>query len=405
MTRPEMKYLLFIFLLLSTNCSHKMNIQSIPYNNQLKKVALLDIIFSTISLEEIPEPYFKDYSHHKSATVRNYKSYDTVGFRDILLKHLSKNFECTVLKLIIITPKGEKLHYDAFAYLSDKRIIGMHLEDKKSFKLWMDIIFKDQYQKLEEYKNNGQFERQPDLNPNPQFMLTLGKGQFSRKWVNSGMLIDEKPYENVGAYLYKNAPKQYNEAKIAKEKQNYIKKYIDTTHRSNVDKVLLKKLFDEFIRVKKIKPELSKNNEQVYKEFETSAGYAFPEELKLLLSLHNGIENTGFLTAEQILDEWNNWKEIYDSVDWMLIDLTGNSHPDGRKTIGIYTNPYWIPFLSTGSGNFIAIDYAPGNKGTSGQIIAFGADETKIRFIANNLEGFFRKLIDGKDVLNNGFLE
>ncbi len=380
-----------------------MNIQSIPYNNQLKKVELLDIIFNTISLEEIPVPYFKDYSHHKSATARNYKSYDTMGFRDTLLKHLSKNFESTVLKLIIITPKGEKSHYDVFAYLSDKRIIGLYLEDKGNFKLWMDIIFKDQYQKLEEYRNNGQFERQPELNHNPQFMLTLGKGQFSQKWVNSGMLIDEKPYKNTGAYLYKNAPKQYNEAKIAKEKQNYIKKYIDTTHSSNINKALLEKLFDEFVRVKKIKPNPSKNNEQVYEEFETLSGYAFPEELKLLLSLHNGIENTGFLTAEQILDEWNNWKEIYDSLDWMLIDLTGNNHPDGRKTIGIYTNPYWIPFLSTGSGNFIAIDYAPGSKGTSGQVIAFGADETKIRFIANNLEDFFRKLIDGKDVLNNGF--
>ena len=380
-----------------------MNIQSIPYNNQLKKVELLDIIFNTISLEEIPVPYFKDYSHHKSVTARNYKSYDTMGFRDTLLKHLSKNFESTVLKLIIITPKGEKSHYDVFAYLSDKRIIGLYLEDKENFKLWMDIIFKDQYQKLEEYRNNGQFERQPELNHNPQFMLTLGKGQFSQKWVNSGMLIDEKPYKNTGAYLYKNAPKQYNEAKIAKEKQNYIKKYINTTHNSNINKALLKKLFDEFIRVKKINPNPSKNNEQVYEEFETLSGYAFPEELKLLLSLHNGIENTGFLTAEQILDEWNNWKEIYDSLDWMLIDLTGNTHPDGRKTIGIYTNPYWIPFLSTGSGNFIAIDYAPGSKGTSGQVIAFGADEIKIRFIANNLEDFFRKLIDGKDVLNNGF--
>ncbi len=400
-----MKYFLVIVLLLLTHCSSKMNIQSIPYNNQLKKVELVDIIFNTIALKEIPEPYFKDNSNHKSTTARDYKSYDKMGFRDSLLNHLSEKFEHTVLKLIIITPKDENLYYDAFVYLSDKSIIGMHVKDEGNFKLWMDIIFKDQYQKLEKYKDNGQFERQPELNPKPQFMLTLGKGLFSQKWVNSGMLIDQKPYENTGAYLYKNAPKQYNEAKIAKEKQNYIKKYINTTRPSIVDKALLKKLFQEFIKAKNIKPNSSKNNEKVYEEFENSAGYAFPEELKLLLTLHNGIENTGFLTAEQILDEWNNWKKIYDSVDWMLTDLTGNSYADGRKTIGMYTNPYWIPFLSTGSGNFIAIDYAPGNKGTSGQIIAFGADENKIRFIADNLEDFFQKLIDKEDILNNGFLE
>ncbi len=380
-----------------------MNIKSIPYNNQLKKVELSDIIFNTISLDEIPEPYFKDYSHHKSAAARNYKSYDTMGFRDILLEHLSKRFRSAILKLLIITPKDEHSPYDAFAYLSDKRIIGIRIENNGNYKLWMDIIFKDQYQELEEYKSDGQFERQPELNPNPQFMLTLGKGLFSQKWVNSGMLIDEKPYENTGAYLYKNAPKQYNEAKIAKEKQNYIKKYIDTTRSSHVNNAHLKALFEAFISVKKLTPHPSENNKQVYETFETLAGYAFPEELKLLLSLHNGIESTGFLTAEQILDEWNNWKEIYDSADWMLVDLTGDNHPDGRKTVGMYTNPYWIPFLSTGGGNFIAIDYAPGSKGTSGQIIAFGADEIKIRFIAENFEDFFQQYIDGKDVLNNGF--
>lgn len=115
-----------------------------------------------------------------------------------------------------------------------------------------------------------------------------------------------------------------------------------------------------------------------------------------MFTFHDGIENTDFLTAQQVLNEWKNWKEIYDSADWMLIDLTGNNHPDGRKTIGMYTNPYWVPFLSTDSGNIIAIDYAPGSTGTSGQIIAFGADEIKTRFIAENLEDFLQQLIDEK---------
>lgn len=380
-----------------------MNIKSIPYNNQLKKIEFSDIIFNTVVLEDIPKPYFEDYSHHKSATVSNYKYYDKLGFRDVLLAHLSKDFGSKILRLIIITPKDEKSNYDAFAYLSDKRIIGIHLKNEGNFKLWMDIIFKDQYQTLEKYRNNGEFERQPELNRNPQFMLTLGKGQFSQRWVNSGMLADEKPYVNTGAYLFKNAPRQYSDAKIAKEKQNYIKKYINTTDNSTIDKDKLKMLFDEFIKVKKLKPNPPVDNEQVYKDFETVAGYPFPEALQLLLSLHNGIENTGFLTAQQILDEWDVWKQIYDSADWMLSDLTGNNYPDGRKTIGIYTNPYWVPFISTGGGNFIAIDFAPGSKGSSGQIIAFGADETIIRFIAKNLVDFFQQYIDGKNVLYNIF--
>ncbi|WP_062054558.1 SMI1/KNR4 family protein [Aquimarina longa] len=388
-------------MILITNCKNEMN--TIPYDNQLKKIKFDDIIFHDIALTEIPEPFYKDYSHHKSATARNYKSYDTMEFKNIILEKLSDYLRTKVLKLLIITPKNQESSYDAFAYLSEKKIVGIRLENTSNFRLWMNIIFEKQYKKLEEYKNDGQFEQQPELNPNPQFMLVLGKGQFSQKWVNSGMLIDERPYENTGSYLHKNAPQQYNETKIAKEKKNYIKKYIDTTGYGTIDEVRLKELFNEFIKIKQLKPTPPVSNTPFYKEFETLAGFSFPKELQVLLNTYNGIENIGFLSARQIFDEWKNWKEIYDSVDWMLIDLTGNNHPDGRKTIGIYTTPYWIPFMSMGDGNFIAIDYAPGSKGKSGQIIAFGADENKIRWIAENMEDFLQKLIKGTDVLRNGF--
>ncbi len=379
-----------------------MSVQTIPYNAELKKVNYADIHFNPISFTQLPEPYYKDYSHHKSAAARNYKSYDTMGFRDTLLERLSNHLADSVLKIFFLTPKAEALPYEGFAYLSNKQIVPMHFEDGSNFGLWMDIIFEKQYQRLEEYRTEGQFERQPELNPNPQFMLVLGKGQFSQKWINSGMLIDERPYENMGDYLYKNAPKQYNEAKIAKEKQRYIQKYKDTSG-ADIDTVGLKKTFIEYISLRNLKPTTSKNNKAVFKEFESLTSYRFPDELRVLCDLHNGIDDTGFLTAEGILQEWKNWKVIYDDPNWMLPDLTGNSHPDGRKTIGIYTNPYWVPFFSTGGGNFLAIDYAPGSKGTSGQIIAFGADETKIRLIADNMLNFLDQLKQGDEVLNNGF--
>ncbi|MDW5290713.1 SMI1/KNR4 family protein [Formosa sp. PL04] len=379
-----------------------MGIKKIEYNNQLKKNNITDIPFNNILLQGIPEPYFQDYSHHKSETARSHKSYDTMGFRDVLLSQLSETLQSQVLKLILITPKEGKLSYDGYAYLSNKHIVAMHFEDSGHFKQWMDIIFKRQFEKLKEYKENGQFDSQPELNPNPQFMLILEKGQFSQKWVNSGMMIDERPYENTGIYLHKNAPKQYNETKISKEKQNYLKKHIDTNS-ENIDSVQLQKLFNEFINTKHFKPNPPRDNEKIYDEFESLANYKFPKALKIVLDTHNGIENTGFLSAEEILNEWKNWNAIFNDPNWMLTDLTGNNLPDGKKTIGIYTNPYWIPFWSTGGGNFIAVDYLPGSKGNSGQIIAFGADETKIRFIAKNMEDFLEQLIEGKDVLNNGF--
>ncbi|WP_209402952.1 SMI1/KNR4 family protein [Pseudozobellia sp. WGM2] len=379
-----------------------MDIKSIPYNNQLKKLQLTDIPFNTVVLTEIPEPFYTDYSHHKNEIARNHKSFDTQEFKSLLLEQLSEKLGENVVRLLFITPKETGLPYDAFAYLSNKEIVALHIDKNLNLDQWMSIVLERQYKNLERDKLKGLFESQPELNPNPQFMLTLGKGEFSKKMVNSGMLVDERPYENTGAYLHKRAPEQYNEAKIAKEKQHYIKKYIDTSGAS-INSDQLSQLFNEFLTTKSLSPNPAQNNESVYSEFESLANYKYPEELKVLLNHHNGIENTGFLSAEQILAEWKNWKTIFDDPNWRLADLTGNNHPDGRKTIGMYTNPYWVPFLSTSGGNFIAIDYAPGSKGTSGQIIAFGADEIKIRFIAENMEDFLRQFINGDKVLNNGF--
>ena len=143
-----------------------------------------------------------------------------------------------------------------------------------------------------------------------------------------------------------------------------------------------------------------------YQEFKELSGFDFPENLKTLYQISNAhldIHELNLLTPDEVVDEWKNWKQIYDDPNWMLMDLTGNNHPDGKKTIGIYTNPYRLPFMATGGGNFVAMDFAPGSKGTPGQIIAFGADEIKIRHLADNLTDFLQQIKDGKDPWNNGF--
>ncbi|MEN7547242.1 SMI1/KNR4 family protein [Rapidithrix thailandica] len=377
-----------------------MNLQKIPYNSQLKKLAFENFEFATIPLESFPAPYYKDYSQHPDPAYRNYKSYDTFGFRDLLLNELSEVLGSEVLKLIIITPKTDSVPYEAFAFLKSKDIVALHFNKSGSFQKWMDIVFENQFEGLAEDRRKGLFERQPELNLNPQFMVTFGKGEFSQKTVNSGMLIDERPYEKTGEYLYKRVPKKYNEAKIAKEKQKYIEKYLNTMG-ARLEPENLKKTFQNFLSKLGLQVISPRQNEAVYKEFENLSEFPFPDDLQVLFELHNGIHKTGFLTAEQVLQEWKNWKVIYD--DWVQEELTGNNYPDGRKTIGMYTNPYWVPFLSTAGGNFAAIDYAPGSKGKSGQIIAFGPDEDKIRWLAENMEDFLQQCIDGKDVLNNGF--
>ncbi len=212
------------------------------------------------------------------------------------------------------------------------------------------------------------------------------------------------PYQNTGSWIVSGAPKDYFKEELTKEKEVYLKKYININSAS-FDKKALQKTFLELITKNKFQITPSSNNEQIYKKFETLTNYAFPEELKTIYEHSNGLQkfvnHTEFLSAQMVLQEWINWSDIY--TDWTLEDLTGNNQSDSGKTLGLYTTPYWVPFIHDGAGNFLAIDYLPGSQGTSGQIIAFGADENKIRFIAPNMQNFIQQLLDDKNALNNGF--
>lgn len=279
-----------------------MNSTTIPYNAQLKKLQLEAIPFNTISLKDIPAPFHKDYSGHADPAYRNCKTYDRFGFRDALLRELSTKFKDTVIKVMILTPRPNAISYDAFAFLADKQIVALHFNEDVDFRKSIGIIFEKNYERLKKDKEDGLFERQPELNPNPQFLLVLGKGQFSQSSVNSGMVLDQRPYENTGAYLYKNAPQRYNATKIAREKQNYLKKYIDTNG-TNIDSKLLTELFYTYIKTRKLSLSPPANNQSVYQDFEQVAGFPFPKELKTFLGIHNGIPGSNFLTASEVLAE------------------------------------------------------------------------------------------------------
>ena len=353
-----------------------MNLKSLPYNNQLQQLQLADIPFNTIEIAAIPEPFFK----YEGA-----QWFDHKAFRDILLEKLTLHLHSNVVKLLVFTPKEDQ-NYTAFAYLSKQEIVAMQLPNSGNFKKWMDNILEEQ----EDAFSDSFFKSEPD--PNERYLLELSKGSFSVK-SGIGVLYDDKPNE-TGAYLHKKAPADYNKAALNNEKDQFIQNYVHTNGEVVNDEAL-KQLFHEFIQSKNLIPNPPENNEKVYSEFETLAKYKFPEALKTLLNLHNGIEKTGFLSAQKILAEWKIWKGIYDDPNWKLEDLTGNNQADGLKTIGVYTNPYWVPFYSTGGGNFYAIDYAPGIQGKSGQIIAFGADENRIRHIADSMESFLEQLRTG----------
>ncbi|WPR76543.1 SMI1/KNR4 family protein [Algoriphagus sp. NG3] len=353
-----------------------MHTTSIPYNNRLKQLQLADIPFNSITIDDVPEPFYK----YEGA-----QWYDHKAFRNILLEKLTLQLHSNVTKLLVFTPK-EGHPYVAFAYLSKQEIVAMQLPNSGNFRKWMDNIL----EKQEDAFSDSFFKSEPD--PNERYLIELGKGSFSVK-SGIGVLYDDKPGE-TGAYLHKKAPADYNKVALNNEKDQFIQNYAKANGEM-VNTEALIQLIQELIKSKNLIPNPPENNEKVYSEFETLAKYKFPEALKTLLSLHNGIEKTGFLSAQKILAEWKIWKGIYDDPNWKLEDLTGNNQADGYQTLGVYTNPYWVPFYSTGGGNFLAIDYAPGVQGKSGQIISFGADESRIRLIADDMEAFLQLLLSG----------
>ena len=119
-------------------------------------------------------------------------------------------------------------------------------------------------------------------------------------------------------------------------------------------------------------------------KFEAETGIPIPLELRALYELANGgkrlVKHWKFLSVDQCISEWKNWKSIFD--DWSLDELTEfGSDSSGR---GIYTNPRWIPFANDGGGNNLFVDLVPA-AGRTAQIVRGGADYHEGTAIAPSL--------------------
>ena len=104
---------------------------------------------------------------------------------------------------------------------------------------------------------------------------------------------------------------------------------------------------------------------------EKDMGITFPEELRVSLKRHNGIEDGkwprgGLLNLAEIREEWNTWTDMArnDELD-----------DDGVETDGTFQQKWWceswIPIDQDGGGNFHMIDLLPGTKGRKGQVLYF----------------------------------
>lgn len=140
-------------------------------------------------------------------------------------------------------------------------------------------------------------------------------------------------------------------------------------------------------------------------ELEYQLDCSLPMEIRESLQIVDGQERGGrptgiifgcmLMDCEEMLDEWKNWRKV--EVEYMTpraaagpsgsatgastpassgqTDLAArqDSHPEGSVQ-KVYSHPGWIPMARDWGGNYIAVDLAPGPKGTWGQIILFGRD-------------------------------
>ncbi|SEB02207.1 Cell wall assembly regulator SMI1 [Thiothrix caldifontis] len=129
-------------------------------------------------------------------------------------------------------------------------------------------------------------------------------------------------------------------------------------------------------------------------ELESRLGVALPMEYKEIYLQNDGEvwESPGFffglhfLTLESVISELDRWEE---TVNLGYNDLTDfcESKPLGHIQ-DIYANKKWLPLMDDAGGNFIGLDFDPGPKGISGQIINFGRDED-VKYVFSSSIGDF----------------
>lgn len=140
-------------------------------------------------------------------------------------------------------------------------------------------------------------------------------------------------------------------------------------------------------------------DENSIKAAEEEIGVSFGTELRELYLANDGDDHEAlcgailgfqFLTLEELLSEWRDWKDFADDESLNAPDRF-TSVPEGcikRR----YADTKWLPLFTDNGGNFIGVDLDPDVKGTPGQIINFGRDEHDKAVLAESLGMFFERL-------------
>lgn len=131
-------------------------------------------------------------------------------------------------------------------------------------------------------------------------------------------------------------------------------------------------------------------------ELQIALGVQLPLDFIACLKVHNGqgnmaggiFDNSEFLSTNEILSQWQVWKDLLDSGDFQGIQ--------SEPSIGIrndWWNPKWIPITHNGGGDHYCIDLAPSPDGSSGQIITMWHDMGNREVQSPNFAQWFERYV------------
>ncbi|NNC38126.1 MAG: hypothetical protein EX271_09145 [Acidimicrobiales bacterium] len=140
---------------------------------------------------------------------------------------------------------------------------------------------------------------------------------------------------------------------------------------------------------------------------ETAIACEFSEDLKHLLSLHDGSNEYQVLpgwelySCARIVDEWSVWENLYQT---QFKPEKYRCNPNGTIKGDEWWRLKWIPFCGDGGGNHLCLDMDPPAGGTIGQIITMWHDADNRDVAAKSLTGYISMIagdIDDGDLVWN----
>jgi internalin A len=130
---------------------------------------------------------------------------------------------------------------------------------------------------------------------------------------------------------------------------------------------------------------------------ENAIGIPLPAELRELYLAHDGQKadapglffGMSWLPIREVLRELATWRSIIDDLAGALDAEQRSDPPDAIAEV--YWHPMWFPLATSEDGNFLAVDLAPGRRGTVGQVINAGRDQEISYVLAASVTEFLER--------------